>query len=432
MRAIRYLRATVLLLLLLLAGCSSSYVGRGYRALDDNSPEAAKEHFQKALRQDPDDLRAHRGLGLACYNLGEYDEAERELKTVQQETPEDGVAALYLGLIAERRGNLKEAEHRYRAYSLFGKEDQIARKIEGRMLYLRNSVLRQQAKEAVAFEQSGAVADSSSDAVGVLPFVISSPGADSLKPLATGLAAAVMYDLSQVEGLQVVERLQLKYLLQELELQEQGLLDSASSLRVGAIAQAGRLVNGSLAQSTPAVIALQSGIVELADSAYEYNSAFNDQGELERLLDLQKQLSLALLDSLGVDLSSSEHQRFETRLTDSLSAFFDYSRGFEALDAGNYTDAYAYFARAATTDPGFADAVTQQHQTALILDAAGSVDQFESGVSVAAAEEADFKYSSEGLLGYDIFDQRTPPGGETIERKTRTGPGTVSVSGSVE
>ncbi|MFH2056048.1 MAG: tetratricopeptide repeat protein [bacterium] len=432
MRAICCLVLTVLVSFLLFAGCSPSYVSRGNQALEQRNSESAREYFRKALALDPENLRARRGLGLACYYLGDYDEAEAHLERVQKSVPDDALCALFLGLTAERRGDLTNAERRYRAYSLYGRDDEISRKIEGRLLYLKNDLLRQQAKEAVEFERSGMVDTSHREAVGVLPFVIASEAADSLQPLATGLAAAVMYDLSGIDDLEVVERLQLKYLLQELELQEKGLLDTASSLRLGAVAQAGRLVNGSLGQSGSAEIALQSGIVEVADSSYQYSSAFNDRGKIDQILDLQKQLSLAILDRLGITLTSKERERLAVNPTDSLSAFLDYSRGFEALDADDFSGAYGYFARAATIDPGFEEAVTMEQQVALALEAAGSVAEFEAGIAVAPKKSTTDWLGTGAPLGYEIFDLRTPSGGQEIERNPRTGPGTVSVGGSVE
>lgn len=434
MRAFSYLAIAVLILLLMLGGCSSTYVGSGYRALDQDNAESAKQYFERALAQRPGDLKAHQGLGLAEYKLANYDAAAAQFQQVQEKNKRDGLSALYLGLIDEQRGDIASAKNRYQAYALYNEKTDIARQIEGRLLYLKNELLRQQAKKAVQFERSAAVDTVTGNAVGVLPFVMASGTPDSLQPLATGLAAAVMYDLSQIEGLRLVERLQLKYIMQELDLQQQGRLDPNNSLRLGAIAQANHLVNGNLALGSQNNIDLQSGIVALKDTSYYYSAAYDGEGTLNHIMDMQKQLSQAILDSLGITLNSSQKKKLAAGFTDSLSAFLDYSRGIEALDDGDYSSARSYFEHAAQIDPGFTQAVAMQQQSNMMMEGSGSVQQFESQVDVAAATGTGGPTGSgaSANLGADIFDQTTPPSEQIIERNPRAGLGTASVSGSTE
>lgn len=412
MSASRYLTIAVVSALLILAGCSSSHLSQGNRAMNKNDFETARQHFEQALERNPDNVKALTGLGMAFYKLTELDQAEANLSRALELNPKNGAAALYLGLVNEQKGEIGKASRIYSSYLLYDEKSSLARSIKGRLLYTRNEQLRQQVKDALAFEQSEAVDTVVGDAVGVLPFVLPEGSADSLQPLATGLAAAVMYDLSQVEQLHVIERLELKYLLDELSLQQQGLLDSSASLRLGAIVRARHLVNGSLAAPSSEDVRLQSGLVNIEGSDSYYSNAYDGAGGLKDLLKMQKQMTIAIVDSLGIELSEKEMEALGKPITDSLSAFLAYSRGLVALDAGNFGLAESYFGQATTIDPGFVQAQELHEEAATLEQSSGAPQEFEPAIGLGKADASGgFDATSlESLQDvHDLIDAITDP-----------------------
>jgi Tfp pilus assembly protein PilF len=133
-------------------------VERGLRFLGEGKPSFAMGAFREALDLDPDDARAHYGLGRVfvetgylegaerefrraaatrsgyaeahvglaslAFRSGRFDEAERELREAKRLGAGGSAQALHLdGRLAERRGSLDEAEARYREALTASPED---------------------------------------------------------------------------------------------------------------------------------------------------------------------------------------------------------------------------------------------------------------------------------------------------------------------
>src|SRR5436305_8810700 len=109
-------RTLTLGVLLGLAGCATT-AGRGQSALYAGRYDDAVARFQKALADQPDDVTARVGLGIAQYRLGALDEAERAMSDALRRDPGLPVAHLYLGLIAILRGPDAAARERLRRYA---------------------------------------------------------------------------------------------------------------------------------------------------------------------------------------------------------------------------------------------------------------------------------------------------------------------------
>jgi hypothetical protein len=104
-------------------------------------------------------------------------------------------------------------------------------------------------------------------------------------------------------------------------------------------------------------------------------------GTFKQLLDLEKQLVLALAPQLGIELTEAERQRILRQGPKNLAAFLAYSQGLEALDRGDYRAAATAFNAAARADPSFSAAREQQQGAA-----AAPVVQASSGDYVTVVE----------------------------------------------
>lgn len=417
-------RLGILLLIAIITGCSQSMVQRGDRALRHGNCELAKERFLDALKSKPDNLEVRRGLGRSYYCLGDYGQADSVLSSLWQEHRDDALTTLYLGMTKEAQGDLESAGRVYGSYQASSDNSRLARQIRGRYLFVHNESLRQQVKHALEFESEQKLPSDTIRSVGVLPFGITDSTADSLKPLGDGLAAAVSYDLAQVKQIKLVERLKLKYLLDELSLVEKGYTSAESSPRLGRIVGANDLVSGSLTPEADNALGVQSYIVNTRAS--KYSVALDQQNRLDKLIQLQKQLSFAIIDSLGIELTTEERNAIEKIPTTSYQAFWAYSRGIGALDAGNYDQARDDFGAALKIDPGFAQAAASRDEATLLKASSGTLKQFESSSLAGGYREANTVTGIDDV--YTTTDQsNTPPG--TIDPVLETG--TATVSGSI-
>ncbi len=367
-----------ILLMVFALGCSSSAVWQGRRAIRQKDYSAAEAHFQQALGEDPANFDARRGLGITAYYQGDYPAAASRLEAALRSRPDDGRTVLYLGMTREAQQEYTAAQAIYERYLVSNKNSQIARKIKGRSLFVGNENLRRQARQAIKFESSLVTDTSAGLVVGVLPFIPLGDGAARLRPLGNGLAALVGSDLSQIAGLKVVERAQLKYILDELALAETGRIDDKSAPRIGRLIGAQQLVNGNVAATDPEHIAVQSGIVHTTSTLY--SPAINSEDRSTNIARLQKKVTFAIIDSLGIELTPAERTAIETTHTVDSAAFWAFCRGLDEYDRGNFSAANDLFNEAASLDPGFEQAEELEEETKSLLEGGGSAEDFLSSV----------------------------------------------------
>lgn len=115
------LSATLLLLLLSVAGCSilgggrgridaNDATARGFTLLDEGEHSYAMGAFHDALEKEPEHPRARYGLGLVFIETGYVDGAEREFRKAVAIDPTFGDAYLGLGRLYYKLGRHEESE----------------------------------------------------------------------------------------------------------------------------------------------------------------------------------------------------------------------------------------------------------------------------------------------------------------------------------
>lgn len=343
------LRSLVVIAAAFAVGCVSSGQPR---------PDALAR-LERTRASRPNDPAVARSLGIAYYKAGRYADARTVLTQAVRLDPRDGAAALYLGLTAEQQKDIPAAKYAYQNYVRYGRTSRIRRQLEARLAALTRQELQVAAKDAVAREQQLSTQPGGPKVVAVMPMRFI--GADStLQPLERGLAELLTTDLARSHELTIVERARLQAILDELALQASGATDSSTNVRAGKLIQAGRIVNGQIAQSEQR-LRVDAAIVNTQTSSVTGGAA--SENRLDALFDLEKALVLQLFDSLGVRLTTEERNAIEQRPTRSLAAFLAYSRGLRLEDQGNYQDAARSFNDAVRLDPGFGAARQKSAET---------------------------------------------------------------------
>jgi hypothetical protein len=196
----------------------------------------------------------------------------------------------------------------------------------------------------------------------VLPLVIS--GDSAYQPLSRGLAQIITSDLGLLQAFQMVERLNVNALMQEMQLAESGSVDVSTAARVGRLLRAGRMVQGLAAIPLEGDVRLEASVVlqngdVLAPPA--------ETGRLQDLLRIEKNIVVGIAGQLGYRLSDAEMQLILENGTQNLAAFLAYSRGLVAEDAGDFAAAAAHFTEAVREDPGFTQAA-EEFQAAVVAE----------------------------------------------------------------
>ncbi len=204
------------------------------------------------------------------------------------------------------------------------------------------------AREALREERDLQV-DASRNTVGVLYFENQS-GDAALDPFQKGLSLMLVTDLSSVEGLEVVERVRLQALVEELGLGLSGLVEAETAPRVGRLLGARWLVSGAFSAPTTETIRVDSALLEVPEN--ELLALPTVDQKLSEFFEVEKQLLFVILERVQVRLAPEEEARLRRPCSRSTSALLALSRGVVASDAGDYEQAAVEYERALWEDSG--------------------------------------------------------------------------------
>jgi TolB-like protein len=209
-----------------------------------------------------------------------------------------------------------------------------------------------------------------------------------LSPLAYGLADLLMTDLARSTQLQVVDRIRLDAVLQEIHLVESGRLDTTTAPRVGKLIRARQLVLGDLVERPGGNLGIEARIADVTTG--QLRNAVAATATLEEILQAEKQLAFELFDQLGVTLTPAERAAVEQLPTKNVAALLAYSRGVRFQVEGQYDAAAGEYRRAVQLDPGFKPAAGRLEQVQVPPNAPpGTVTAQADAEAAQAARAAD-------------------------------------------
>ena len=188
--------------------------------------------------------------------------------------------------------------------------------------------------------------------VAVTPFEVigASQRADVLSH---GIPQAIANDLSHMPDIQMVERLQLSSVLQELKLQQAGLVNTQNAASVGELLGANLVIVGSV-QDMQGTIQIHTRAVQTATG--EVLFGVEDQRPLKTMNDyfsLEDQITKGILTQLGFRIAESELEAIEKKATDSDDAFQAYSSALKHFDSGEPDSGLVEIQKAQQQDPAF-------------------------------------------------------------------------------
>ncbi|MBI5498225.1 MAG: tetratricopeptide repeat protein, partial [Deltaproteobacteria bacterium] len=110
---------------------------KGKKLLDQEKYEDAKKAFESALKFDPGSARAYAQLGRVQYELGNQDEALRQLRKAEALDASHSYTHLVMGMLLQERGDLPGAEKAYEKYLALDSTSGNARAVQGFLKALR-------------------------------------------------------------------------------------------------------------------------------------------------------------------------------------------------------------------------------------------------------------------------------------------------------
>jgi TolB-like protein len=167
------------------------------------------------------------------------------------------------------------------------------------------------------------------------------------------LAEIFQQDLAKVTSLNVIERIKLQYLIDELKLAKEGLVDEETALKAGRLLNAHVMLFGSFSQLDSRQAMMQVRAVNVETSEIMTSASAEDR---PRLFKMEQELVQQLCDQLDIELSGDEKEEIKAGGSESMDASQAYALGLEHEEKYEYKEAYKKFSLACELDPDFEEA----------------------------------------------------------------------------
>ncbi len=331
---------------MLLLGVACSPLMKGNIHMDFKNYEAAVASYRQAIESNPDDWEARQKLGIAYLKTERPQQAAAEFTRALKVNPHDPVSTYHLSEAYLQMGQRRQAIEILRQYRNPQHPD-LEEEIRKQVTLMEFSETIQAARKALAEERSLKPGEIGQGTIAVFYFKDTSPD-HSLRYLQKAMAALIMTDLAKVSALQVLERLQVHFLLAEMQLGQTGIVDAANAPRMGHLLGAENLVVGVISAGS---LNVQASIA--STSRQNIIGSVSAQSKLEEFYKLQKEIVYNLLKVLKVPFTPQEEQIFSKYHTKELQAVVYFGQGLEAFDVGQWTEAAEFFRKAEEIDPDF-------------------------------------------------------------------------------
>lgn len=183
----------------------------------------------------------------------------------------------------------------------------------------------------------------------VILYFINLTGRKELNSLEKGMTLMLMTDLSQVPELQLIERVKLQALAEELKLGSSGLVDQTTAPRVGKLLGARSIVGGDFVSGEQKFFNTQARLLDVASSTIA--DQFLMAGTLEDILKTEKELVFKIVDKLKISLKPEVTIAIRKPCSTNLKALDSLFRGIDASDRGEYQQAGDLYQEALNADP---------------------------------------------------------------------------------
>ena len=173
-------------------------------------------------------------------------------------------------------------------------------------------------------------------------------GKTKLTPLEKGVAVMLITDLAKVDQIQVVERIRLQALLDEIGLGETGLVDAETAPRVGKMLGAYYVNSGDIMEGKIKELEIDSSILDVPFKSVTKQPS--STGEMNELFKLEKEILFNIIDQMNIYISPAKKAELEKPLSASTAALLALFLGIGHSDKGEYVEAAKMYEQALIED----------------------------------------------------------------------------------
>jgi len=348
-------------------GCAGSQRAR--------TPEETKQQIaelQTELQSFPNEARLWRDLGVAYFEDRQFQTARRALLQAFKRDTRDAKTLFYLGLVLEFEKRTNVAMAVYQTYRSAPRFSSYRKLMRARYYHLSRQSLQADMRALLQQEREFSAGSVAANAIAVFPLRYQGQD-EEMAALSKGLAEMMITDLSQVKQLEVVDRVRVQALFDEMALGQSGLVDEATAARFGGLIRAGKIVRGvyEVLEKNQLTIDVAFWDVEKQN----FPAATTHTEALKNLFQLEKSIVFGVIEEIGIELTPAEQEKIQRVPTKNLRAFMYYCTGLSREDAGEFAAAAKFYLKAARLDPDFVQAADKAETAADINTVSGEPEE---------------------------------------------------------
>lgn len=371
MNRIVFLNRNVLSVLLVtffvLAGCGATLLQiKAGNALQANRYDEAVEICQEILKTDPANVEALKVMGEANLRMKKFPEAVAALEKAYAKDP-DRQTIINLGLAysgagdygkaistwdvllaRERDSNITNLVKKHRTLALYKDASLQAKNALAQERALISEGPAKARAKAPSKERLGRTFPVDANTLAVSPFADRGK-TEKTKHLRKALAAMIITDLSKAPDIRVVERVRMQKLLDELKLGQSGIIDPATSPRVGRLLGAGKIVSGSMLGTSDDNLHILRILTNVSTGKDLGDQ--DAQGKVDEFFKLQKAIVFGIFKDLGIKLTPLDEDLISRYATRNYKGLLLYGEGLDWQDMGEWDKAIQVFQQCVIIDP---------------------------------------------------------------------------------
>jgi TolB-like protein len=296
----------------------------------------------------PQDWKIREQLAYALLKNGEEKSAIDAFLAVLADNPVASNSLLYLGIAYVKDDQLRNGIAAWNRFLDVGATRQVR---EVRRLLTLLSIAESHLFAHESLSPNGASGSDSASRRQLAALYYNDLSAEKgLRSVQKSLAAMMLSDFAQVDGLTVVTRLQMEAFLSEMGFPRTGLVETARVAAIGPHLGAEFLLYGTL--STLLKDLRVNTTIALASTG-AVKGTFLSAESLDRFYVLQKKVVFSVIERLGYRLPDRTQGHLDPPHTTNFNAFLHFGRGLDALDEGEWEVAKVFFEKAVDEDSGF-------------------------------------------------------------------------------
>ena len=175
--------------------------------------------------------------------------------------------------------------------------------------------------------------------------------AENYDNLSKGLAEMIITEFSEVQSVNVVERRDLKAVMDEIKLSQTGMIEANKTVEAGKLLGAKHLVLGGFVVSMNDEIRIDLRIIEVETGLTKH--AAEVTGKTKKIFGLIQELSTKVIADLDIKLSQDDKKALKKSKNLDIKALMLFSEGLDFEDAKMYKKAMAKYYNALKIEPEF-------------------------------------------------------------------------------